>query len=405
MAKSIKSFLVLFFKKELLSCPSEAEMTPKTLVFLLTEDWFFASHFLTRALAAKEAGWRVILVANCGVAAAGIRGAGIEVVPVAFIRRRTNPAAELLFTLRLAGLYRRLRPDLVHHIALKPILVGGIAARLAGVPAIVNAPTGLGFVFSSDKFLAKLLKPAVSLLLRATLSPKNARVIFENPDDQAELERLGMIRHGAAVLIRGAGVDIETFAPVPEPPLPVRVMLIARMIREKGVADFVAAARLLREQNVAAEFVLVGAPDPGNPNTVSEAELRGWEAEGLVSWLGPRRDIAALLRGAHIACQPSSYREGLPKSALEAMASGKPLVATDIPGCREAVVDGETGLLVPARDPPALAAALRRLIEAPELRAKMGAAGRLRAEQYFADAIICRQTLLVYDALIHRNTP
>ena len=133
--------------------------------------------------------------------------------------------------------------------------------------------------------------------------------------------------------------------------------------------------------------------------------MRSWEAEGLVSWLGPRRDIAALLSGAHIACQPSSYREGLPKSALEAMASGKPLVATDIPGCREAVVDGETGLLVPPRDPPALAAALRRLIEAPELRAKMGAAGRLRAEQYFADAIICQQTLLVYDALIHRNTP
>jgi len=347
----------------------------------------------------------VILVANCGPAAAAIRAVGIEVIPVAFIRRRTNPAAEMLFTLRLARLYRRLRPDLVHHIALKPILVGGIAARLAGVPAIVNAPTGLGFVFSSDRLLAKLLKPAVSLLLRATLSPKNARVIFENPDDQAELERRGMIRHGAAVLIRGAGVDIETFAPAPEPPLPVRVMLIARMIREKGVADFVAAARLLREQNVAAEFVLVGAPDPGNPNTVSEAELRSWEAEGLVSWLGPRRDIAALLSGAHIACQPSSYREGLPKSALEAMASGKPLVATDIPGCREAVVDGETGLLVPPRDPPALAAALRRLIEAPELRAKMGAAGRLRAEQYFADAIICQQTLLVYDALIHRNTP
>jgi glycosyltransferase involved in cell wall biosynthesis len=386
--------LVLFFKKELF----EIEM--KTLVFLLTEDWFFASHFLNRALAAKAAGWRVILVAFSGAATPAIRAAGIEVIPVAFIRRRTNPAAELMFTLQLARLYRRLRPDLVHHIALKPILVGGVAARLAGVPAIVNAPTGLGFVFSSEKLLAKLLKPVVSALLRITLSPKNARVIFENPDDLAELEQLGMIRRGTGILIRGAGVDIEKFAPAPEPAGPVRVILIARMIREKGVADFVEAARILRAQQVAAEFVLVGAPDPGNPNTVREAELRGWQAEGLVSWLGPRTDIAELLRGAHIACQPSSYREGLPKSALEAMATGKPLVATDIPGCREAVVDGETGLLVPPRDPAALAAALRRLIEAPELRASMGAAARKRAEECFADAIICRQTLLVYDALV-----
>jgi glycosyltransferase involved in cell wall biosynthesis len=376
---------------------------PKTLIFLLTEDWFFASHFLTRALAAKAAGWRVLLLAHSGDATAAIRAAGIEVIAVPFIRRRTNPIAELRFTLALAKHYRQLRPDLVHHIALKPILVGGIAAKLARVPAVVNAPTGLGFVFSSDRLLAKLLKPLVSFLLRFTLSPKNARVIFENPDDQAELQRLGMIRAGTASLIRGAGVDIEKFAPRPEPPPPVRILLIARMIREKGVADFVEASRLLRTENMPAEFVLVGAPDPGNPGTITEAELRNWEAEGLVTWLGPRQDIAELLCGAHIACQPSSYREGLPKSALEAMASGKPLVASDIPGCREAVVDGETGLLVPPRNPRALAAALRRLIEDPELRARMGAAGRLRAVQEFADAIICRQTLLVYDALIHRS--
>ena len=169
-----------------------------------------------------------------------------------------------------------------------------------------------------------------------------------------------MVRPEAAVLIRGAGVNIEEFAPAPEPEGRVRVILIARMIREKGVADFVAAARTLKGQ---AEFVLVGAPDPGNPNTITEAELREWEAEGVITWLGPRRDIAALLRGAHIAAQPSTYREGLPKSALEAMASGKPLVATDIPGCREAVVDGQTGFLVPPRDPLALAEAMKKLIE------------------------------------------
>ncbi len=381
---------------------TEAAKPARTLVFLLTEDWFFASHFWVRALAAKAAGWRVILIARESEATARIRASGIEVIPVAFIRRRLNPFAELGFALQLARLYRQIKPDLVHHIALKPIVIGGLAARLAGSQKIVNAPVGLGFVFSSDKFLARVLKPLVSLGLRLTLTPKGARVIFENPDDMQVLGEAGMVRPEAAVLIRGAGVDIEAFAPAPEPAGPVRVILIARMIREKGVADFVAAARLLKGK---AEFVLAGAPDPGNPNTVTEAELRGWEAEGLVTWLGPRRDVADLLRGAHIACQPSTYREGLPKSALEAMASGKPLVATDIPGCREAVVHGETGFLVPPRDPAALAAALERLIGDATLRARFGAAARRRAEQNFSDAIICAQTLLVYDALVPGRSP
>jgi glycosyltransferase involved in cell wall biosynthesis len=376
--------------------------TERTLIFLLTEDWFFASHFWARGRAAKEAGWRVILIARESEATARIRASGIEVIPVPFMRRRLNPFAELGFALRLAKLYRQIRPDLVHHIALKPIVIGGLAARLAGAKNIVNAPVGLGFVFSSDKVLAKLLRPFVSLGLKLTLTPPGTRAIFENPDDLNVMSKAGMVRPEATVLIRGAGVDIETFAPAPEPEGPIRVLLIARMIREKGVADFAAAARLLKGK---AEFVLVGAPDPGNPDTVTEGELRGWEEEGLVTWLGPRQDIADLLRGAHIACQPSTFREGLPKSALEAMASGKPLVATDIPGCREAVVQDETGFLVPPRDPAALAAALERLIGDAALRARFGAAARRRAEQSFSDAVICAQTLSVYDAFVPGRSP
>jgi glycosyltransferase involved in cell wall biosynthesis len=374
----------------------------RTLVFLLTEDWFFASHFWARGLAAKAAGWRVVLVARESEATARIRASGIEVVPVAFIRRRLNPFAELMFTFELARVYRRLRPDIVHHIALKPIVIGGLAARLAGIRRIVNAPVGLGFVFSSDRALAKLLRPLVSLGLRVTLTPPGAKAIFENPDDLAVLSAAGMVRADDAVLIRGAGVNTEEFHAAPEPAGAIRVILIARMIREKGIADFCDAARRLKG---AAEFILVGAPDPGNPNTVTEAELRAWEAEGIVTWLGARRDIAALLRGAHIAVQPSTYREGLPKSALEAMASGRPLVATDIPGCREAVVHGETGFLVPPRDPAALAAAIARLIGDPALRAAFGKAARRRAEQEFAEPIICAQTLRVYDALMPGEMP
>ncbi len=291
-------------------------MTPRTLVFLLTEDWFFASHFLQRGLAAKAAGWRVILVAHESDATLKLRAAGIEVIPVPFIRRRLNPFAELAFTWRLARLYRRLQPDLVHHIALKPIVIGGLAARLAGVPAIVNAPVGLGFVFSSDKLLAKLLKPVVSLGLRLTLSPRRARVVFENPDDLAALANAGMVRPAQTALIRGAGVDITAFHPTPEPPPPLRVILIARMIREKGVADFVAAARLLQGQ---AEFVLVGAPDPGNPNTVTEAELRNWQAQKPHHLARPapgHRRPAALrphrLPTLHLPRGPAEIRAGSP---------------------------------------------------------------------------------------------
>ncbi len=376
---------------------------PRTLVFLLTEDWFFASHFWVRGLAAQKAGWRVVLVARAGEAAARIAASGIEVIPVDFIRRRLNPFAEALFVWRLSRLYRHIKPDVVHHIALKPIVLGGIAARLAGITRIVNAPVGLGFVFSSDKLLAKILKPLVSAGLRLTLSPPGARVIFENPDDLAALSAQGMVRAEEAVLIRGAGVDIEAFAPAPEPPGPVQVILIARMIREKGIGEFAAAARALKGQAV---FVLVGAPDPGNMNSVPESELRGWEAEGILTWLGARRDIADLLRGAHIAVNPSTYREGLPKTALEAMAAGKPVVATDIPGCREAVVHGQTGSLVPPRDVTALAAAIKTLIDDPALRARMGAAGRLRVEEHFSDSIICAETLFVYEALKPlRNMP
>ncbi len=374
----------------------------RTLLFLLTEDWFFASHFWVRALAAKNAGWRVVLVARESEAAAKIRESGIEFVPVDFIRRRLNPFAEAAFVLQLARVYRQVKPDLAHHIALKPIVLGGLAARLAGVKSIVNAPVGLGFVFSSDKLLAKILRPFVALGLRFTLTPRNAVAVFENPDDLEALVTGRMARRDAVTLIRGAGVDIEKFHPTPEPEGPVRVVLIARMIREKGVPEFVEAARILHGK---AKFILAGAPDEGNHNALTADELRAWQDEGLVEWLGPVKDIPALLAASHIACQPSSYREGLPKSALEAMAAGKPLVATNIPGCREAVVDGETGFLVPPRNAFALAEALVRLIEDPALRARMGAAGRARVEDHFSDAIICAKTLAIYERLAPARSP
>ncbi|MDE1907154.1 MAG: glycosyltransferase family 4 protein, partial [Rhodospirillales bacterium] len=325
-----------------------------------------------------------------------IEASGIEFYAAELNRTRLNPFKELAFSFWLARLYRRLQPDVVHHVALKPIIFGGIAARLARVPAVVNAPVGLGFVYSSDKLLAKLLKPLVTLALRTTMSPKRGIAVFENPDDLNAMVEGGMVRRDRTRLIRGAGVDIDRFAPAPEPEGTIRIALAARMIQEKGIPDFVAAARLLKGK---AEFWLAGAPDLSNPNPVTEAELRGWEAEGIVKWLGGVKDMAGLLRQVHVFTLPSSYREGLPKAVLEAMAAGLPVVATNIPGCREAVIDNETGFLVPPRHPAALADALSKLIADPGLRARLGAAGRKRVLENFSDEIVCQKTMNIYETL------
>jgi len=370
-------------------------------VFVVAADWFFASHFLNRARAAQKAGWQVSLLTRAGEAAESLRAEGIEVIDVPFERASLGVFSELATLLRLFSAYRRIRPDLVHHVALKPVVYGSLAARLAGVRRVVNAPVGMGFVFASEAPLARLLRPILRLLLRLALRNTPGRVIFENPDDQAEFIRAGVVKPESTVLIRGAGVELERFRPVPEPEGTVRVLLVARMVPEKGVREFVAAARLLRERGIKAEFRLVGAPDPASRSTLSEAELRAMEADSAVRWLGNRSDIPELLANAHIVCLPS-YREGLPKALLEALAAGRAVVATDVPGCREAVRHGVNGLLVPPRDARALAEALATLIQDREMRIRFGAEGRRLAETCFASEIICRQTLSVYEALCER---
>ena len=368
------------------------------LVFLIAEDWFFASHFLVRGMAAQKAGWRVIVLARQNHAAAQIIASGLEFIPVGFDRHRLNPFKELGLALHLARLYRQLKPTVLHHIALKPIISGGIAARLAGCKAVINAPVGLGFVFSSSKPLARLLKPLVTWALRFTMSPARSVAIFENPDDLAQMVQARIVKPAQTRLIRGAGVDIQLFAPTPEPEGTVRILLAARMIREKGVLDFIEAATLLQGR---AAFLLAGAPDPSNHNSLTEAELKDWDEKGIIRWLGPVKDMAALFKTIHIFTLPSTYREGLPKVVLEAMAAGRPVVATDIPGCREAVIDGQTGYLVPPRTPQALAEALAKLISTPNLRINMGQASRARVVANFSDEIICQKTLDIYQTYAH----
>jgi glycosyltransferase involved in cell wall biosynthesis len=368
------------------------------LVMLLTEDWFFCSHFLERAAAARDAGYDVTVLANENGSAAQIRGAGLTFIPIPLNRQELNPLVEVKTLRAILAIYRKLRPALVHHVGLKPLIHGSLAARFAGIRTVVNAPVGMGFVFTSHSLKSRLLRPFVRLALRLLMNPRGSKVVFENGDDLKSLVENGSVRAKDAVLIRGSGIDVAAYASAVESDGPPVVSLVSRMLWNKGIEEFVEAARKLRAERVSARFWLVGATDPQSPAAISEDQLLAWHEEGAVEWLGRRDDIPSILARSQIACLPS-YREGLPRSLLEAMAAGLPIVSTDVPGCREVVRHGENGLLVAAGDSAGLASALRSLIEDPELRHRFGVAGRRRAEREFASSIVIEETLAVYAGL------
>jgi glycosyltransferase involved in cell wall biosynthesis len=325
-----------------------------------------------------------------------IRATGIRLVPFGLARSYGNPLREILALVRL---YRRERPDIVHHVALKPIVYGAVAAWLARVPAQVNAVVGLGWLFTSTKGVMRLIRPAARWILASLLRMRGSLTIVQNPDDRALLVR-SHLPESRIRLIRGAGVDTTVFAPAPEPAGPVCIVLAARMLWDKGVGEFVEAARLIRQAGVQARFALVGDPDNDNPASVPEATLRGWHGQDGVEWWGRRDDMPSVYQAAHIACLPSYYREGLPKVLLEAAACGRPLVTTDAPGCREVVQDGDNGILVTPRDAQSLARAMRKLIEDEKLRHAMGKRGREIMLKDFSSEQVVRETLAIYRELV-----
>jgi glycosyltransferase involved in cell wall biosynthesis len=359
----------------------------KRLLWIVAEDWFFRLHYLPLAVALVEAGAEVHLAARCGrrgpAAEAAVRNAGIQVHPLIRLDRTgLNPLADLRAIAELTVLCRALSPDLVQCVALKPVLYGTLAAERAGVPVRMAWLPGLGHVFTGTSMKARLLRPGVSLLLRRVLGSANVTLMVLNADDRAAVARLSGRSVESVAVMPGTGVDLERFVPTPEPDGSPVAAFVGRMLEEKGLSDLLAAARLLRDQGSHVRVRLVGAPDPESPTTIPETRLRAWAAEGAIDWTGPTDDVAAVWRQAHIAILPS-YREGLGMSILEAAACGRPAVATDVPGCCEAVDPGVTGLLVPPHDPPALADAIATLGRDAERRRTMGAAARVRVEQRF----------------------
>ncbi|GAB3646139.1 glycosyltransferase family 4 protein [Ramlibacter alkalitolerans] len=378
----------------------------KILLFANT-DWYLYNFRRSLAVALRDAGHEVLLLSPGGPYGARLGELGFRWIEAPMQRRSLNPLRELALLRWLRRLIVAEQVELVHGFTIKCAVYGSLAARLAGVPARVNAVAGMGYVFTSGDVKARVLRPVVSSLLRLALGGETARLILQNPDDVALFHRAGLVRADQVRLIPGSGVDCRRFTPKPARESgsgsgkkgAFRVVLPARLLWDKGLREFVEAARLLQSEGRAMEFLLAGEPDPGNPAAASEETIRGWEREGLVRWLGHVDDMPALFHSADAVILPS-YREGLPKGLIEAAACGLPLVTTDVPGCREVVTDGVDGLLVPARDAVALARAIARLHDDASLRARLGAAARAKALREFDEQSVISRTIGVYRELL-----
>lgn len=370
------------------------------LLMVVNNPAFFLSHRLPLALAARAHGLDVHIATMDGPSVARIQEHGFVHHAVPMTRSGRNPVGELATLAALWRLFRRVRPDIVHAVTIKPVLYGGIAARLARVPAYVAAVSGLGYVFTRRPARFDLMRLAATRLYGLALAHPVSRVIFQNQADCGMLTDLGVLRPGQAVIVPGSGVDLSEFRPTPEPSSgPCVALCVARLLKDKGILEFVEAARLSRDSHPVIVWQLAGSPDPGNPASVTLDQVRQWHQEGLIQWLGEREDIAALYQQAHIAVLPS-YREGLPKSLIEAAASGRAIVTTDVPGCRDTVRPGASGILVPPRNAAALAHAVQTLAMDDERRHAMGRAGRQLAERRFDLRLVVQQQLDVYDALL-----
>jgi glycosyltransferase involved in cell wall biosynthesis len=367
----------------------------KVLLFANT-DWYLYNFRLAQVQALRERGDEVVLVSPDGPYGPRMQGMGIRWLRFPLAQRGLNPVAEIQTVLRLLRLYRREKPDLVHQFTVKCVLYGSLVCHILGIRSIVNSVTGLGYVFMEGGDAPRWLRGFIKLAYRLVL--QRTWVIFQNPDDRSVFLESRLVDPKRVTLIRGSGVDIQRFSPRPEPPGIPLVVLPARILWDKGVGEFVAAARTLQAKGLRARFALVGESDDENPASVHASQLHAWENEGVIEWWGWKENMDEVYAQAAIICLPSYYREGVPKALIEAAACGRPIVTCDMPGCREIVRHKENGLLVPARDAAALAAALADLLQSPSMRSEMGICGRTIAEKEFSMELVISQTFAFYQS-------
>jgi len=378
---------------------SPSPRPPKRILFVAAEAAFFVTHRLPLAIAAREAGYDVHVATPRGRLLERIHHHGFpwhEVV----VHRKTRVWSELRSVPNLIRLYRGVRPDLVHHIAVKAVLYGTIAARIVRVPAVVNAMTGLGYAFDEQR-ARSLLGRAITLVFGRLLRHPRMRIIFQNVEDRELFMRRGWVAPEAAVLIRGSGVDTALFAPGDQDPeTPPLVVFASRLLASKGVGEFVEAARAVKRSGRSARFAIVGEIDPDNPESITVEQLEQWRGDEAVEVWGRRDDMSEILRRSSLFVLPTYYREGVPKVLIEASSTGVAAITTDTPGCRDIVVNGETGLLVPPRDAHVLAAAIIELLDDPARRSAMGHRARKRVLSGFALERVMSATLDVYSELL-----
>lgn len=371
------------------------------ILFFANTDWYLYNFRLPLACYLRDQGDDVVMLCPPGPYVARLQAAGFRALTVPMQRRSLNPIRELALLNQIRRMYVQERPDLVHHFTIKSVILGALAANLARTPRCVNSVDGMGYIFTSTDLKARLLRAPIRALLRLALNSANNRLILQNPDDRNVFVQAGLIEPQHIRLICSVGIDTERFRP-PRRPVsshPLKILLASRLLWEKGIGDYVVAARRLRQEGIAAEFLLAGDPDPGNPASIPVEQLDRWRQEGDITLLGHVDDMPALLAQADIALLPTSYGEGVPRSLIEAAACGLPLIASDVPGCREIVQHGVNGLLVPAKDPASLVDALRQLCVDPQMRQQMAEASRAKVVAEFDERIVFEQTMAVYREL------
>jgi len=373
----------------------------RSIVFVVNIDWFFVSHRLPIAIALIKSGFKVHLVCRFTTYQAHLEDLGICTHAFDISRGGMSLVSEFRSFYNLYRLVNGIKPDLVHLVTVKPVMYGSLVARLLGIRKVVASISGLGFVFIDNSIKAQVIRKIVIYCYRLGLSVKNVSVIFQNPSDLSLFLDHKIVSDSQAFLIRGSGVDLDYFRLTTEPEESPVVMFLARFLKDKGIVEFVEASSIVKASFPSARFVVVGNIDSDNPNSILPADLDRWVKLGLVEDWGYFSDVFSAIRQSNLMVLPS-YREGLPKSLMESAACGRAVITTDVPGCRDAIVSGETGLLVYPRCSQMLADAIVQLLQDGQLRKKFGAAGRLHAESCFDVNSIVSQHLSIYLESIDR---
>jgi glycosyltransferase involved in cell wall biosynthesis len=368
--------------------------SPRKLLYIVNEDWAFLLNRLPMARAARQAGFEVHVATRVGDGAEAIEAEGFILHPIPLQRGGISPLSAIRVILTLRQITSRIKPDIAHHSGLQCCVYGSIAAFGRKLP-YVSALTGMGYVYTSATWRTRLLRTILKQLLPSLLDRPCDVVLVQNPDDRAALADLG-IKQERIVLIPGSGVDTDTLRPLPEPDGPITYGFAGRLLTDKGIRALVAAHDIVRHQGLEANLLIAGNPDPANPASISLQEVNEWTERPGITWLGHVKDISSLWKRCHFAILPS-HREGLPGSLMEAAACGRAMIATDAPGCREIVIEDQTGLLVPIEDPKALAQAMMKLATSPELRARYGKAARELVVSKLSAKIIGDQVVRLYD--------